>query len=74
MAGDPPHGEDVDPNALACSQLLVEPFALTYVAKRARRAVDTKKMVYDPDEVLWSPKMRPDDGYIEFVRNLCQSH
>jgi hypothetical protein len=24
--------------------------------------MDTKKMLCDPDEVLWSPKMHPNDG------------
>jgi hypothetical protein len=39
-----------------------------YAAQRAKRAVDTKKMVCEPNEVLWSPRMHPDDGHIELVR------
>jgi hypothetical protein len=65
-------GEGADPDALARSRLLAEPFASVYTAQRAKRAVDTKKMVCEPDEVLWSPQMRPDDGHIELVRNFCQ--
>jgi hypothetical protein len=32
--------------------------------------VDTKKMVCEPDEVLWSPWMCPEDRHIELVRNI----
>jgi hypothetical protein len=56
--------EGVDPNALECSRLVVEPFALGYVTQKARRAMDTKKVLCYPDEVLWSRRMRPDDGNI----------
>jgi hypothetical protein len=64
--------EGMDPDALACSRLLAESFASVYAAQRAKRVVDTKKMVCEPAEVLWSPRMRPDDGHIELVRNFCQ--
>jgi hypothetical protein len=66
--------EGANPDALARSRLLVEPFASVYAAQRSKRVVDTKKMVCEPDEVLWSPRMRPDGGYIELVRNFCQPH
>jgi hypothetical protein len=45
-------GEGADPDALACSCLLAEPFTSVYAAQRAKRAVDTNKMVCEPDEVL----------------------
>jgi hypothetical protein len=64
--------EGADPDALAHSRLLAEHFVLVYAAQRAKRAVDTKRMVCEPDEVLWSPWMHPDDGHIELVRNFCQ--
>jgi hypothetical protein len=64
--------EGADPDALARSRLLAVPFTPVYAAKRARRVVDTKKMVCDPDEVLWSPRMCPDDRHIELVRNFYQ--
>jgi dethiobiotin synthetase len=54
--------EGADPDALPRSWLLAEPLAPVYAAQRARRAVDAKKIVCEPDEVLWSPRMRPDDG------------
>jgi hypothetical protein len=60
-------------DALAGSQPVAEPLALLYKMQRAKRAVDTKKIVCDPDDVLWSPRMHPDDGYIEFVRTFCLS-
>jgi hypothetical protein len=60
--------EGADPDALARSRLLDEPFASVYAAQRAKRAMDTKKMVCEPNEVLWSPRMHPDDGHIELVR------
>jgi hypothetical protein len=66
--------EGTDPNALALSRLLVEPFASVYAAQRAKRTVDRKKMVCEPDEVLWSPCMRPDDRHIELARYFCQPH
>jgi hypothetical protein len=73
--------EGADSDALAGSQLVAEPLAPLYKMQRAKRAVDTQKMVCDPDDVLWSPRMRPDDvlwsprmrpddGYIDFVRNF----
>jgi hypothetical protein len=64
--------EGADPDALARSRLLDEPFTSVYAAQRTKRAVDTKKTVCEPDEVLWSPRMRPDDRHIELVRNFCQ--
>jgi hypothetical protein len=64
--------EGADPNVLARSRLLAEPFATVYAAQRAKRVVDTKKMVCELDEVFWSPRMRPNDGHIELVRNFCQ--
>jgi hypothetical protein len=64
--------EGADTDTLACSRLLAEPFTSVYAAQRAKCTVDTKKMVCEPDEVLWSPRMRPDDGHIELVRNFCQ--
>jgi hypothetical protein len=44
--------EGVDPDALARSHLLAEPFASVYAAQRAKRVVDMKKIVCEPDEVL----------------------
>jgi hypothetical protein len=66
--------EGVDPDALAHSRLLAEPFVSVYAAQRAKHAVDTKKMVCEPDEVLWSPRMHSEEGHIELVRNFCQPH
>jgi hypothetical protein len=64
--------EGADPDALARSRLLAEPFTSVYASQRAKCAVDTKKMVCEPDEVLWSPRMRPDDRHMELLRNFCQ--
>jgi hypothetical protein len=61
-----------DPDALSRSLLLDELFTSVYATQRAKRVVDTKKMVCKPDVVLWSPWMRPNDGHIELVRNFCQ--
>jgi hypothetical protein len=64
--------EVADPDVLERSRLLAEPFASVYVAQREKHSVHTKKMVCEPDEVSWSPQMRPDDGHIKLVRNFCQ--
>jgi hypothetical protein len=66
--------EGAEPDALAWSPLLAEPLPPIYMAQRARRAVETKKMLCDPDEVLWSHRMLPDDRFIELVRDFYQSH
>jgi hypothetical protein len=58
--------EGVDPDALECSWLVAEPLAPRYATKRARHAVDTKK-------VLWSPRMRLEDGYIPLVKESLRS-
>jgi hypothetical protein len=65
--------EGVDPDALECSRLVAEPLASRYATKRARHAVDTKKVLCDPDEVLWSPRMRLEDGYIPLVKESLRS-
>jgi hypothetical protein len=44
--------EGADLNALARSRQLAEPIAPIYATQRARRAVDTRKIVCNPDEVL----------------------
>jgi predicted ATPase len=44
--------EGADPDVLERSRLVAEPFALVYATQRARRAVGTKTVLYDPDEVL----------------------
>jgi hypothetical protein len=62
--------EGADSDTLAGSRLMAEPLASLYAVQRAKHAVDTQKMVCDLDDVLWSPMMRPDDGYIEFVRTF----
>jgi hypothetical protein len=35
--------------------------------------VDTRKMVCDPDEVLWSPQMQPDNRAVDLVRDFYRS-
>jgi hypothetical protein len=65
--------EGADSDALAGSQLVAEPLAPLYAMQRARRAVDTQKVVCDLNDVLSSPKMRHDDGCIEFVRTFYLS-
>jgi hypothetical protein len=62
--------EGAEPDALARSRLVAEPLAPSYAATRAKRAVDTRKVVCDPEKVMWSPQMRPDDGAIVLVRNF----
>jgi hypothetical protein len=44
--------EGADPNALAWSRQLAEPIAPIYATQRARRVVDTRKIMCNPDEVL----------------------
>jgi hypothetical protein len=64
--------EGMDPDALACSWLLAESFASVYAVQREKRMVDTKKMVCEPAEVLWSPS--EDHVWFEdrwMVASLC---
>jgi hypothetical protein len=44
--------EGAEPDALARSRLVAEPLAPSYAATRAKRAVDTRKVVCDPEKVM----------------------
>jgi hypothetical protein len=50
--------KDADPIALAESRLLREPFPRSYVATRARRAIDLRSGHCD-DATLWALEMLP---------------
>jgi hypothetical protein len=58
--------EGADPKVLEHSWLVAEPFPPAYAAQRARRAVDTKKVMCNPDEVLWSPRCAPRTGTLSW--------
>ena len=60
--------ENADPAALARSRTLEEPLPPSYAATRAKRAVETRKMKCGDDD-LWSFKMRPEEGYVQLVRD-----
>jgi hypothetical protein len=75
-ASDPPYGENAPHlrDAGGCGPQGSRAFVAggralpppVYAAQRARRAVDTKKVMCNPNEVLWSPRCAPRTGTLSW--------